>query len=73
MQLNIYTWPFKCQPLKMVKHTHTICRADELFSLFDHFLGLALKELQMAVVEVETKYAWCNNFFKKVDNNLKLT
>ena len=41
----------------MVKYTHTICRADELLSLFDHFLGLALKGLQMAVVEVETKYA----------------
>ena len=36
---------FKCQPHKMVKHTQIIRRqfADDLFSVFDHFMGLALK------------------------------
>ena len=31
----------------MVTHTQTICRqiADELLSVFDHFVGLALKGL----------------------------
>ena len=33
------SWSFKCQPHKMVKHTQTL-------SVFDHFVGLALKGLK---------------------------
>ena len=40
--------PFKRQPRKMVKHTQTIRRVlpTNVLSLFDHFVGLALKGLQ---------------------------
>ena len=40
-------YPFKRQSHKMVKHTQTIRRqfADELLSVFDHFMNLALKGL----------------------------
>ena len=39
--------PFKRQPHKMVKHTQTICHLvpANCLSVFDHFVGLALKEL----------------------------
>ena len=38
---------FKHQPHKMVKHTQIICRlfATNYLSMFDHFVGLALKRL----------------------------
>ena len=38
---------FKRQPHKMVKHTQTICRLlpTNCLSVFDHFVGLTLKEL----------------------------
>ena len=40
--------PFKHQPHKLVRHFQAICRqiADELLSVFDHFVGLALKGLK---------------------------
>ena len=40
-------YPFKRQPHKMVKHTQTSCRQKptNCFSMFDHFVGLALKGL----------------------------
>ena len=43
------TLPFKSQFQKMVKHTQTIHPqfADELFELFDHFVGLAPKGLTL--------------------------
>ena len=39
----------KCQPHKMVKHTQTIRRLlpTNCLSVFDHFVGLALKELKI--------------------------
>ena len=39
--------PFKCQPYKMVKHIQTIRRKKptNCLSVFDHFVGLALKGL----------------------------
>ena len=41
------SWPFKCQPLKMVSHTQTIRRflLTNCLSVFDHFVGLARKGL----------------------------
>ena len=46
MQVNS-PQPFKCQLHKMVKHTQTIRRLmpTNCFSVFDHFVGLALKKL----------------------------
>ena len=40
--------PFKRQPHKMVKHTQAIRRQQQTncLSVFDHFLGLALKGLK---------------------------
>ena len=51
---RVNAWPIKRQPHKMVKHTRTTRRqfADDSFSLFDHFVGLALKELSRKL------YAW---------------
>ena len=40
---RVFPYPFKFQPRKMVKHTQT---AAEELSLFDHFMGLALKGLK---------------------------
>ena len=39
--------PFNRQPHKMVKHTQAICllTVNEFLSVFDHFVGLALKRL----------------------------
>ena len=39
----------------MVKHTRTIRRqfADDSFSVFDHFVGLALKELSRKLEAVD--------------------
>ena len=55
----------------MVKHTQTICRLlpTNCLSVFDHFVGLALNELN-CVLEI-LKMTWCvavgccNNSFKK--------
>ena len=40
--------PFKRQPHKMVKYTKTICRQwpTNCLSVFNHFVGLALKGLR---------------------------
>ena len=40
--------PFKRQPHKMVKHIQTICRQEltNFLNVFEHFEGLALKELK---------------------------
>ena len=40
---------FKCKPHKMVKHTQTIRRQKptNCLSVFDHFVGLALKGLRL--------------------------
>ena len=39
--------PFKCQPHKMVKHTQTVRweQQTNCLSVFEHFVGLALKGL----------------------------
>ena len=44
--------PFKHQPRKMVRHTQTICRRQmtNCFSVFDHFVGLAFKELLLVIM-----------------------
>ena len=51
-------WSFKRQPHKMVKHTQTIRRILPMkcLSVFNHFVGLALKEL--------TGWAYCS-YLKK--------
>ena len=45
---SVCTWPFKRQPQKMVKHTQTTRRflQANCLSVFDHFVGLALKGLK---------------------------
>ena len=49
--------PLGAKPHKMVKHTQTICpqQPTNCFSVFDHFVGLALKGLK------------CNTVAKEVD------
>ena len=42
-----FTQPFKCQHHKMVKQTQTILKL--CLSMFDHFVGLALKGLKLYV------------------------
>ena len=46
---NIRIEPFKHQPHKMVKHTKTIHRQQptNILSVFDHFVGFALKGLMI--------------------------
>ena len=46
--------PFKRKPHKMVKHTQAICRQKptNCLSVFDHFVGLALKGLRRCKVSV---------------------
>ena len=48
------TQPFKCQPHKMVKHTQMNC-----LSVFDYFVGLALKGL---INKGNGKIAFSNSF-----------
>ena len=47
LQRSLY-YPFKCQHHKTVKHTQTIRRLlpTNCLSVFDHFVGLALKGLR---------------------------
>ena len=47
--LILISYPFKCQPHKMVKHTQAVRQLfpTNCLSVFDHFLGLALKGLMM--------------------------
>ena len=42
---NVADTTFKQQPHKMVQHTPTIRRQQNCLSVFDHFVGLALKGL----------------------------
>ena len=56
-------WPFKRQPHKMVKRTQTICRKKptSCLSVFDHFVGLALKGL----ILLQTAFmSFCTFFFQ---------
>ena len=48
------TSPFKRQPHKMVKHTQTIRQMlpTSFLSLFDHFVGLALKWLNEKKIDL---------------------
>ena len=51
--------PFKRQPHKMVKHTQTICWQEltNCLSVFEHFEGLALKELKyISKLHLKTKF-----------------
>ena len=53
---HIYVYyPFKCQPHKMVKHTQTIrCLLPaNCLSVFDHFVGLALKVLKVTRLKLK--------------------
>ena len=45
--IGCHSYPFKRQPHKMVKHAQTIRRLllRTCLSVFDHFVGLALKGL----------------------------
>ena len=57
----------------MDKHTQTICRqiADELLSVFDYFVGLALKELNFSLrawlidINNDTNITFLHNFHSK--------
>ena len=46
MKIKFVFYSFKRQPLKMFRHTQTICRqkSKNCLSVFDHFVGFALKE-----------------------------
>ena len=49
---NLMYYPFKRQPPKMVKHTQTV-REKQLtncLSVFDHFVGLALKRVKATYI-----------------------
>ena len=49
------------QTHKMIKHTQTIRRqfADDLFEVFNHFMGLTLKGLRSVLI---TKSSWQKKF-----------
>ena len=51
-------WPFKCQSHNMVKHTQTIRRQKptNCSSVFNHFVGLALKELNINLPFIKDDY-----------------
>ena len=56
----------KCQSHTMVKHTETICRLlpTNYLSVLDHFLGLALKGLKVAVLNRHcAKKSWDKRLF----------
>ena len=52
----------------MVKHTKTIHRqfADELFECFDHFVGLALKELKNIKALTKISFTLVRVFFMQL-------
>ena len=56
--MALISYPFNRQFHKMVKHTQTIQRqiADELFSVFDHFVGLALKGLNQSFPDAFSRH-----------------
>ena len=66
---------FKCQPHKMVKHTHTIRWqfADDLFSVFDHFMSMALKRFKKIQHSISDTSISQPPFYKylQVSNNPK--
>ena len=43
MQMHWMLYPFKCQPHKMVKHTQNCKLPTNCLSVFDHFVGFAVK------------------------------
>ena len=49
--VDLQSYPFKCQPYKMVKHTQTIFRLwqTNYLSVFKHFARLALKWLHLVL------------------------
>ena len=51
--------PLGAKPHKMVKHTQTICpqQLTNCFSVFDHFVGLALKGLLFIDLITESKFS----------------
>ena len=55
--------PFKRQPHKMVKHTQTIRRLlpKKCLSVFDRFMGLALKGLISATASIVRSSSHCEN------------
>ena len=62
-----YVWPFKPHYHKMVKHTQTICRKlpTNCLSVFDHFVGLALKGLKVSLIEMKGKLRPPHSVFLK--------
>ena len=57
MVSRLFTLTFKLQPHKMVKHTQIIRRQqpNNCLSVFDHYLGLALKGLTSIVSPSENR------------------
>ena len=55
-------WPFKLQPYKMVKHSQTIRSQKPTYylSVFDNFVGLALKGLSIYIRDIRINFA---NFY----------
>ena len=55
--------PFKCQIDKMVKHTQTIRRQQptNCLSMFDHFVGLAVKGLKMLIAQERSSRKFLKN------------
>ena len=52
--LSFFVNPLSANPHKMIKHTQTI-RCQQLsncLSVFDHFVGLALKGLRILISEI---------------------
>ena len=56
IEIEIYE-PFKHQTHRMVKHTQTICRKQptNCLSVFDHFVGFALKVLMKSFMYLSVK------------------
>ena len=68
----IHFWLFKLQPHKMVKHTQTIRRQQptNCLSVFDHFVGLALKRLKKIKILFSILTKWIHGRFGKSLNSV---
>ena len=58
--------PLGAKPHKMVKHTQTICpqQPTNCLSVFDHFGGLALKELKISFLKKHLRLPYSKSTIK---------
>ena len=68
---RLTSYPFKRQPHKMVKHAQTICQQQttNCLSVFDYFVGLALKGLS-AFLKISVLWQLFSFFMEKSGDNV---